>query len=669
VVELATRARSVVARVLCASLLLGACVPESGLDVLGVDETVIETRQQPDSVPDPPAFDPELSIVEDFDGCRMRVNKSGALTHLNVREPDAEASARIKGVIFATRSEALTALRGRLVIPSMEVVQGALKPFNDGLYAAIERIAEDGSSSSLVNKRATFDALLAAMLERAAGGDSAASIAAAHFRAAQLLAPGDMPGAGVTADIESQAASARDEFARDLFTAMPIGFYTWTPDLSAIFRRDRFLQSALPFGPAGLPPAAAVARALASDSELATRYERVLALYRGLTNPFRDLDPSLLRSSLDASGALSASAQDAFVRAHPELTAMPPCQARFSWLPASDSPETKLIASQYCSDMPPQSLLDALIGAIQSGAIDLTPTDASGFYDWQLYALETLLVPERSSESRHLILTQKYREKLVETFKSLLIQTRETHVKQLGAVAVPASLHVEPRPVDIYPLLPAEPFPTFYLRTARAYAFLRTLLASSLGVTALETTARLNEDGSTAGVPLSEELEQKTRLLYGLHLVAAASIGMRDELTADERMQLDPAATEAEARAWIAGWHNDADVARDPRVAVPMVNDATTQTTRNLAVVGVRVIQISARFPKGREPMVTSEGTGLQPCVVRSFVPFEPYMLVEQSLEFDRSSKLPPLTRDALRATLKGKRSLDEIRGALEAAK
>lgn len=657
--DIATLTRSSVVCWFFGSLLVAACDPESALDVLGVDETVIETREQPDSVPDPPPFDPELKIVEGFDGCLVEVNKSASLTHLNVKEPDAKVSPHIKGVIFATRAEALAALGDRTVIPSMEVVNGALKPFNDGLYAAIERIAEDGSSGSLVNKRATFDALLRAMLERAATGDAAATVAAAHFRAAQQLAPGAAASAAAP-DVEGQANIARTGFLGDLFSATPIGFYTWSDELSAIFKRDRFLQTALPLGPASMPPAASLARELEADPALAARYDQVLALYRGLTNPFRDFAPSALLGSSD---------QDAFVRAHPELTAQPPCQARFSWLPASNSPETKLIASQYCSNMPPENLLDALIAAIQSGSVDLTPTEASGFYDWQLYALETLLLPEHSSESGHLILTQKYRDKLVETFKSLLIQTRETHVKQLGPVAVPLSAKSEPRYVDIYPMLPVEPFPTFYLRTARAYAFLHTFLRAALGEAALAQTHRSIEDGTTAPIPLSEELDQKMRLLYGLHLVAAASIGMRDELADDERTRLDAAAMNAQARAWITGWETDPDVKRDPRVAVPMVNDASALLTRNLAVVGVRAIQISARFPKNLVPRATPLSNGFGgACVVRSFVPFEPYMLVEQSLEFTRSTKLPPLTREALRAALSGKRSLDAIQKALESA-
>jgi hypothetical protein len=41
-------------------------------------------------------------------------------------------------------------------------------------------------------------------------------------------------------------------------------------------------------------------------------------------------------------------------------------------------------------------------------------------------------------------------------------------------------------------------------------------------------------------------------------------------------------------------------------------------------------------------------------------------MLVEQTLEFVRDIRLPPLTREALRQTLNGKHTLAAIRGVLE---
>ena len=80
-----------------------------------------------------------------------------------------------------------------------------------------------------------------------------------------------------------------------------------------------------------------------------------------------------------------------------------------------------------------------LIQAVRSGELDLAPGADAGWYDYQLYALETLLLPERGPESQNLLLTAGYKKKLIETFKSILTQTRETHVKQLDFGARGAS--------------------------------------------------------------------------------------------------------------------------------------------------------------------------------------------------------------------------------------
>lgn len=260
-------------------------------------------------------------------------------------------------------------------------------------------------------------------------------------------------------------------------------------------------------------------------------------------------------------------------------------------------------------------------------------------------------------------MTQKYRDKLIETFKSLLIQTRETHVKQLGNVGRPTSGMVRPILVDIHPNLAIEPFPTFYLRSARAYVFLRNVLIAALGESALQGSGRMIEDGTLSAVTLDGELTAKIDWLYGLHVVAAAAIGMADELTDEERVAFEPAAVEEVARAWLRDWRRDADVARDPRVAIPIVSDAVTQKTRNLAVVGVKVIRLSASFVDGYEPEVMPV---TYDCVVSDFVSFKPYMLVEQTLEFERDLDQPPLTREALRERLDGQSALDGMRAALE---
>ena len=106
--------------------------------------------------------------------------------------------------------------------------------------------------------------------------------------------------------------------------------------------------------------------------------------------------------------------------------------------PASVSHETHLFFRLLGGRDVPEGfhLMQALIEEIRAGKIDLAPTKASGWYDHQTWALQPLLLPEKTPEASHLICGEEYRKHLEELFKGTLALTRETHVKQL---AVPAA--------------------------------------------------------------------------------------------------------------------------------------------------------------------------------------------------------------------------------------
>lgn len=635
-----------------------ACSPP--LDALGVEEVVTEQRArtlEDDDIADKhPTYDPDRTIDEDFDGCTLTLNKSASVTRLSITELEGDDAA-LAGRIFPTRSDAIAALGARPVIPSMEVVNSALKPFNDGLYAAIELGAEDGSSGSPIAKAALFRDLLAALVERSQNGpasDRDPATRAATDLAAAIQLGGETPSApdailgAVPALIEAFEESAAE--------SRPVGFYTWLPALERIFARDRFLQSAGVRATA-IGDFAAAALILNADPELGDHYQRTLDLYAGLTNPLVSYTPLDLVPHLDGDSLADVDGVTAsFSGAHPDF-GFNTCEVRLAYLPASSSPETELFQSLFCGGGPTEgsagNLIDTLIEAIRSGAVDLTPTEASGWYDRQLYALETLLLPERAAESDHLLLTREYKEKLVETFKSLITQTRETHVKQLKAASATVGAT---READVHPLLPVEPFPTFYLRTARAYAFLHQLLRSVMGDEFLATAGRVLEDGGRHSTPIAEELTEQTNLLYGLSVVAARSLGMAPEATAEELTDTTPEAVEALARDWLASWRDDADIARDPRVIVPVAR--VRDVWVHWAVVGVKVFRMRAEFYPGFEPEVVNGG-----CTVRDFVPFEPYLLMEQMVEVKRRG--PPLTRDELREICDAHDTVEAITAAL----
>ena len=649
---------------LLATVWLGGCV----LDSLGYESDVTQRSQklqqeklEDDRIQDKhPVLDPALTVQESFGSCTFTLNKSGSVTKLGVAPYEGDQKS-LAGRLFANRGAALAALQAMPdtdVIPSMETVNGHLKPFNDGLYAAVELAMQDGVAGGFGGKRKLLaDILSALQVARQSAAPAAQSVldGAAAFVGAALLLAGATPAlpAPVLADAQARAA----KFQTPSVDSKPIGFYTWTPSLQAIFTQDRFLQWQGTFA-----DLAGIALVLQGDASLRQAYETVVALYAGLTNPYVSYTVSALLPGVPSASALEdvPGMQQAFAAQHP---AMPWACAypRVAFLPASRSKDTSYFnALSQCdfNQFAGTNVMDVLIAGIRSGALDLTPTADSGWYDYQLYALETLLVPERGPESDHLLLTAAYKQKLIDTFKTLITETRDTHVKQVGMASAGSSS--EQVPVDLYPKLPVEPFPTFYLRTARAYRFLDTFLRATLGSAFLDGLARVREDGSSSSLALTSELAQTTQLAYGLHAVACASLGLRPEsyLLGDEAAALDQTAARTRAGKWLAEWRTDPDVLADPRVIVPV--GTLDSGTRYWATIGVKPLKISAEFVAGYEPQVVGG------CTVKAIVPHRYDLLVEDTVEIVGTSTPPP-TRAELRRICDDKVTHDAIVAALQA--
>ena len=645
--------------------LAGGC-----LDALGHQEDVIEQRSnegerqlEDDRIEDKhPMFDATRVVTESFGqawgGCAVEMNKSAAVTQLDI-VPLEGGELALDKKLFHKRTDALAAIafiEGADAIPSMEVVNGALKPFNDGLYAAVELEAE-------ASKRSLFTTLAARLTTLAAGAPAnsrpAFDDALVLVGAAQILA-GETP--SVDATVQTRAQSRARAFQADAWLSRPIGFYTWTAELGRVFTRDRFLQNrddGESFG-----AFAAIAFALSQDAALLADYQRVTGLYAGLTNPFNSYGVDALIPFVPDQAALAepVAIETAFRNA---TTALKACvYVPVAFLPPSRSKDSNYFDEQFCFSppVPGTNLLDVLIDAVRSGDLDLAPATDGGWYEYQLYALETLLLPERGPESQNLLLTAGYKKKLIETFKSLLIQTRETHVKQLSFGASAGSASIEP--VDIYPLLPAEPFPTFYLRTARGYRFVRTFLQANMGQSFLTGTTRMQESGTRGNIPLADELDQRVSLLYGLAFLEADAVGMAREtgLLADEMAEIDMSAAVTAARTWLKDWKVDTDVARDPRVIVPVFVDYERKMMTYWAVIGVKALVARAEFVAGHEPVVTPSG-----CWTGKFVSHRYTLLVEDTAEVELPLSRPPPTRGELRALCDQHGTKDQIVKALGA--
>ena len=655
--------------IIAALLFVGCLGP---MDMLGVSEAVSERRVRSDDEkvePETLKYDEERWVKERFaDNCVLELNKSATITKLDIAPFD-DDDRHLDGKLFRGRTEAAENLMELLddsqsLIPSMEVVNGALKPFNDGLYASIETGVQQGVE---MNGETVFPAkqqFLVRLLEGLKGlhlaagnaGELHVERAMVHLMTALRLSNTEFD---MWEELEGDVSSAVMRFREASLFSRPIGFYTWTDTLQQIFMQDRFLQfydgEVEPFSDDEVGMFAAMAIVLKNDEALLGDYERILALYGRLTNPFMDFPITVLLPFVDAVGDLeSVDAIGNAVLGEMREEVANGCQLHLALFPGSTSKETAYFESLFCRGTPDEvDYLQTLIDGIKDGLVDLAPTEESGWYDYQSHALETLLLPERASEAAHLQLSEAYREKLVETFKSILIQNRETHVKQLsiggGIVSAKASFFQ-----DVYPLFKVEPFPTFYLRNARAYRFLKTWLSTILGESFLSSLGRLDESGVMSDVSLADELHDHALLLYGLYFIAADSVGLAPSLLDEELLEFDETQCREAATRWLENWRNDADVAKDPRVIVPVQRDYEQEETIYWATVGVKVVNAEAEFDDNSLPKTNycsddSEDCDGSYCSPGDFVSHFYYLLVEESVEVRLPMNTPPPTRREFR--------------------
>lgn len=455
-------------------------------------------------------------------------------------------------------------------LPSANLLDGLAKQFDDGLYAALDLACLRGEAnftpSAVRFTRKTFDALP----ER--------SVARPFLAAALQLAHQPVE---LTDEESKISAEWISKFESNRIRSTPISFYTWNPELRSAWKYFRFLQHR--FGQTTLAIPLELKAVIDRDEDLGEQYDQLIAFYAGLSNPPGNLH---LR---DLGGANSNLAQLAN-KAGRQIAAV-------SFLPPSTSRETERFNRLYPGGATAQAnLMMELIRRVRSGELDLSPRDESGWYDQQVFALETLVLPERGAENEKLLLTSKYKRRLVQAFQALITKRRETHARQLAltdaAMAMP--------PEEIKPRLRIEPCATFYLRTARSYAFLQSFLESQLEPVTLGQLHGLRADGKRKK-DLKTEMESMKQLFYGFYLVVCDDIGMKPSISAEENVDVE-AAYQAAAE-WLARTTHP-ELAIDTRVAVPIAYDPQADESRLWATIGIRLAKLDAsyaRSPRYRE--------------------------------------------------------------------
>ena len=208
--------------------------PEPALDADQVRQLVPagdDVELADDRLEDRPAPPLVEEVVDRRPLGAWQVNASAAVLKLDIPKPAPDSG----DALFTLRpsyAAAITAARATdpdtTVLPSVNLLDGKAKQFDDGLYAALDRAYCRGLTERL-HSHVDF---VRRCYERV-GKDSPA----APFLAAALEI------AHVRVEVTDRQAKERwlTEFEKSQIASKPIGFYTWNKELTTCFRFLRFL--------------------------------------------------------------------------------------------------------------------------------------------------------------------------------------------------------------------------------------------------------------------------------------------------------------------------------------------------------------------------------------------------------------------------------------------
>jgi len=600
--------------------------PESGDDLKLSDDLLSDKN---------PEFDPDLIDSRPIGG--WEVNLSAAVIKLDCPpvKPDTEGAMLVLRPSYADAVKA-AADAGLNLLPSANLIDGAAKQFDDGLYATLDLASfQDGLG------QAPAAASLIGDIFKKLPGDS---VARPFLAAALQLAEKKV-------DLTSAETTRRDKliaaFKNNQALSKPISFYNWTPELQHTWRFFRFLQQQFEESEFAVPQA--IAGVLKDDRELLQQYRAVNAFYGKLTNPMTCLPVDAL---IDTNKSLEAMAKDLGA---PKVT--------IAIFPPSTSRETELFDQTFPFGVPAGvNLMTALIKRIRSGEVNLAPDDKAGWYQYQVYALQTMLLPGKVQESEKLLLTAEYKRRLIDAFKALITKRRETHVRQL-APSLSCSGNRSLARGEICPRLRIEPNLTFYLRTARAYGFVQNFLLTTVGPERLAAMHALRKSGRRE-MKLTDELDAIKQRFYGFYLVGCEDIGMRPKFLEDE--PVDQNVAKQTALAWLESLSDDPDLACDTRVAVPIYIDMISRKTRLWGTLGVHLTHLDASY--ARRPKVRfKDQPGDWRDVGRGLLGDANFVIpVDMFAEFEIDG-LDALTREELRKVCDQYKTKEKIVEALSA--
>ena len=620
----------------------------------------------------PPFIDEEQFWHEDtvelgrFLEVKYRINKTSAVVGLDICELE-DQEKEITEQLFSTYEQALIYAKQKElpIVPSVQMVDHKAKTFVDRFYATIEEYLHSEAEILGGGMQKFFIGVLEELIK--SGDNSEANLKTIAYMTAGLELGGE-PLPELPKEALSMAKKLEEEFLSSPIQSKPIGFYAENEILQRIFRQDRFYQNAMEIG-----TAIEIAKVLKNRPDLHKQYKIILSAYSDLTNPLSSFsvddivvyadyfdEPAVLERKLLESEKWLGLKQRGAGRI--------PGQELVRLLPYSTSKENELFAKiyNYSGELPRHNVMNRLIKAIRSGEIDLTPTEKSGWYDYQIYAVETLLATEKGQEGQKLLLSKLYKERLIEAFKTILTKKRELHVKQLE-LTLCLGLSRRGSCFVISPDISVEPMATYYLRTARGYRFILNAMEALFGREALEETA-IDGNGT-----LYDSAEEMSLVYYGFYLIVCDDLGMKPEFMPDEMSEEQVTLAKQQAVRWLENYQDDNCYEKDVRYIVSALSDLRRTQVRYWMTCGVKLLKVKAEYVKRPVIQVTDPETNkvyeiptdtesgeVPGCYLPyRFMPEEYYMPIEIFAEATGPAK--PFTREEFRKLCNGCKNKDEI--------
>jgi hypothetical protein len=276
----------------------------------------------------------------------------------------------------------------------------------------------------------------------------------------------------------------------------------------------------------------------------------------------------------------------------------------FIFFPPSRSVETDYMKTLDYPLTDAFNLSDKLIEEIKTGKLNIKPEENSGWYDYQIYSLEPLILPDKFPETKKVEFGENYKKRLINLCKSLWATMKETHYEQgetgvTGCTGEAGTTGTTLPVIYIEPELSLEPLVTYYLRRADSYKFIHRALLDTFGQEGLKKMHRYTFSGPVEK-NLDDELTDMEKLFTGSALLSAQEIGCK--IDSNSSNPLDKNNIEF-IRKFIDNMDKDPDLSRDNRMMVPLFYEPEVGKTKVWLFLGYETTTLSVRF--ANRPAVT----------------------------------------------------------------